>query len=248
MSMTQLVIGAALGFLLAHGMLLGSRQLAAWLMSAPGQEWIRELIPSQRFAAIGGFGRFAALVLGSAALITVGLWGVVDYLAARSERNVAMTAAFDPATTPAVSDPPSAPESPPVLASVSPVKVSSQLAASGDPADPYADPDFKVQRKAHRGAPSLKEALLLKEETKARTELLKETAQHAQRSQYDCEAADHAGKYVKAGLDVWGFAAWQNKYFPTDSYKGARLPECKDIKNVLDSSPLDLKSAVAQQN
>jgi len=70
--------------------------------------------------------------------------------------------------------------------------------------------------------------------------------QHASRSQYDCEAADRAGRYLKAGLDVWGFGAWQLKYFPTEGYKGATLIACKDIPNVVDPSQLDLQSTVAQ--
>jgi hypothetical protein len=95
---------------------------------------------------------------------------------------------------------------------------------------------------------SLKETLLQRSEGKARADLLRETQQHLYRSQYDCEAADRAGKYLKAGLDVWGFAAWQIRYFPVDSYKGATLPECKDIKDVVDPSPLHSQSTVAQEN
>jgi hypothetical protein len=68
------------------------------------------------------------------------------------------------------------------------------------------------------------------------------------RSQYDCEAADHANKYLKAGLDVWGFAAWQLKHFPVDSYSGATLAQCKDIKNVIDPTRLNLQSALAREN
>jgi hypothetical protein len=68
------------------------------------------------------------------------------------------------------------------------------------------------------------------------------------RSQYDCEAVDRARKYLKSGLDVWGFAIWQVKYFSVDSYKGATLPQCKDIENIVDPSSLDLQSTVAQKN
>jgi len=85
-------------------------------------------------------------------------------------------------------------------------------------------------------------------EAKAANELLKDVRQHVQRSQYDCEAADRASRYLKAGLDVWGFDAWQAKYFPVSSYRGATLPACMDIKTVVDSSDagLDLRSTVAQ--
>jgi len=93
---------------------------------------------------------------------------------------------------------------------------------------------------------TLKETLLQRSEAKARAELLHEMQEHTSRSQYDCEAADHAARYLKAGLDVWGFAAWQLKYFPTEGYRGAMLLTCKDIPNVIDPSQLDLQSTVAQ--
>jgi hypothetical protein len=67
-----------------------------------------------------------------------------------------------------------------------------------------------------------------------------------QRSQYDCEAAERAEHYLKVGLDVWGFAAWQQRYFPMDGYKGATLEQCRDIKAIVPGS-LDLQSTVAQQ-
>jgi hypothetical protein len=247
MSMAHTILGAALGFLLAQAALFGTKHLVQWLKGEVVQEWLREVLPSQRFAAIGGFGRYAALVLGSAALITLGLWGVVDYLAARSERNAAMAATLDPAVMQAASVT-QTPAEPSSAASAAPVaKATAQVVAVTDPVDPYADPDFKVRPKTHRSAQSLKETLLQREEAKAGADLLKETAQRAQRSQYDCEVADHANRYLKAGLDVWGFRAWQSKYFPTDGYKGATLPECKDIQSVLDLTQIDLKSAVAQQ-
>jgi hypothetical protein len=83
-------------------------------------------------------------------------------------------------------------------------------------------------------------------EQKARAELLWQLRQHAQRSQYDCEAADHADKYLKAGLDVWGFTNWQDKYFPVENYQGATLPQCQQIQSAIDPARVNLKSAVAQ--
>jgi hypothetical protein len=116
--------------------------------------------------------------------------------------------------------------------------------------DPYADSEFRVRRPPHRaGTPlSLKETLVQRSEARARTDLLKEIRQHVKRSQYDCEAADHANKYLKAGLDVWGFAAWQLKHFPVDSYRGATLAQCKDIKNAIDPTRLNLQSALARES
>jgi hypothetical protein len=114
--------------------------------------------------------------------------------------------------------------------------------------DPYADPDYKVHRRAHRpgSALSLRETLLQRSEAKAHAELLRDMQLHASRSQYDCEAAERAGRYLKAGLDVWGFAAWQLKYFPVEGYKGATLAGCKDLPNVVDPTQPDLQSTVAQ--
>jgi hypothetical protein len=46
---------------------------------------------------------------------------------------------------------------------------------------------------------------------------------------------------------VWGFAAWQLKYFPVEGYKGATLAACKDIPNVVEPTQLDLQSTLAQE-
>jgi len=95
---------------------------------------------------------------------------------------------------------------------------------------------------------SLKETLLQRAEAKAHDELLGEMKQHQNRSQYDCEAADRAVKYLKAGLDVWGFAAWQVKHFPMDGYEGAALSQCQNITDVVDPSRFDMHESLAQGN
>jgi hypothetical protein len=246
MSMGQLVIGAALGFIIAEGVLYGIRYLILWLRRDETRRRLRTFTASRDSAFIAGFTRYGALVGASAAIITLGAWAVGDYLAAKSARSAALANASDPAiSAPA----PTVRHSDDDAGAVEPA-ADVDAAKSSPPAgaDPYADPDFKVQHRVHRaGTPvSLKETLLERSEAKARTELLRETKQHLRRSQYDCEAADRAARYLKAGLDVWGFAAWQVKYFPTDGYKGATLPECKDIKDVLDLSSVDLQSTVAQ--
>ena len=190
--------------------------------------------------------RYAAPVAVSVALLTLGVWAVSDYLAAKSARNVEAKLFETPAVSPSADQ-----GAPPVrTASLNPAPAPEAL---DDPAgalpDPYADPAFKVQRKPHRtgAALSLKETLVQQSEARARGELLRELQQHVRRSQYDCEAAQRADKYLKAGLDVWGFATWQVKYFPVDNYRGATLEQCRAIKNVVASS-VDLQSAVAQQN
>jgi hypothetical protein len=248
MSMTQLVMGTVLGFLVAQGGLQSLKRLIGWFERGDARERIRKLTPSLGSTFIGGFTKYAAVVGASAAVITLGVWAVRDQLAAKSARSDAMADVFDAAAAVPVSDLHGAQDEVSALAAAT--QADRPAAVAADDVDPYADSDFKVQRHPHRAgtAASLKETLLERSETKARAELLKETHQHVSRSQYDCEAADRASKYLKAGLDVWGFAAWQTKYFPMDGYKGATLAQCTDIKNVVDPSSLDLQSTVAQTN
>ena len=247
MSMTQLVIGAAFGFLVAQGLLYGLR----WLI---GRLRWEELIARARAVrgtpaptVVSALIRYAAPIGVSAALITLGVWALSDYLAAKSARTAEATL-FDSSSPARVPDQ-SAP--PPIRSAALPQAAPSERVAdaAGIAADPYADPAFRVQRKARRpgAAPSLKETLVQKSETRARNELLRGLQQRVRRSQYDCEAAAHADRYLKAGLDVWGFATWQVKYFPVDDYRGATLDQCRNIKKIVASS-VDLQSAVAQQS
>jgi hypothetical protein len=247
MSMTQLVIGTALGFFVAQGVLYSIKRLSDWLQRSGARKRILKLPPSLGSTFISGFTKYATLVGAGAAVITLGVWAVGDYLAAQSARSAATADVLEPSAVP-VSD---AHGLPGEVAGHAPApKVDRSTAVPVDNVDPYTDSDFKVQRRSHRAgtALSLKETLLQRSEGKARADLLRETQQHLYRSQYDCEAADRASKYLKAGLDVWGFAMWQIRYFPADSYKGATLPQCKDIENVVDPSSLHLQSTVAQEN
>ena len=247
MGMIQLIIGTALGFIVAQSGLYGIRRSLRWLQREDVRTRLRALTPSPGHAIIAGFIRYAAPIGASAALITLGVWAVGDYLAAKAVRSVALASDLEPASAAGVPRPQGLPEE----------GAATRVAADIEPAtavqpenfDPYADPDYKVRRGPHRAgnAPSLKETLLQRSEAKARAELLREMHQHVSRSQYDCEAAERAARYLKAGLDVWGFGAWQLKYFPTMGYKGATLAQCKDIPNVLDPSMLDLQSTVAQE-
>jgi hypothetical protein len=242
MSMIQIVIGTALGFMVAQSALYGIRRLMGWLR----RDESRGHSPSRGHSLISAFIKYAAPVGASAALIMLGVWGVGDYLAAKSVHAATASSAFDP-SAPAPDSEVSAATGNLADAPVTPAD-DAPTAVSASNRDPYRDPDFKVHRRPHRAgsAMSLKETLLERSEAKARTDLLKEIQQHLRRSQYDCEAAERAAKYLKADLDVWGFAAWQAKYFPTEAYEGATLPQCSDIKSVIDSSGLDLKSTVAQ--
>lgn len=259
MSMTQLVIGAALGFIVAQGVLLGIRHLVNWLRQGNVRERLRALTPASGQAIIDGFINHAAPLGATAALITLGVWAVSDYMHAKSVHTDVTASAVDPqaAAPEAPAQESSAQESPAqdstqvgTKSAAAPATIRVAVAATGVP-DPYADPDFKVHRRPHRArnALSLKDTILERSEAKARDELLLETQQHANRSQYDCEAADRAEKYLKAGLDVWGFGAWQVKHFPPGAYKGATLQQCRDVKDVVaESSRLDLQSTVAQRN
>lgn len=246
MSMTKLVIGTVLGFLIAQGLLYGLGRLIGWLDQVGLLARARTVRATAESTVLGALIRYAAPIGIGAAFITLGIWAVNDYLAAKSALNAEAqlfnSSAPDPeqlasgSHSAALAHPPApAPEALEETAARAP--------------DPYADPEFRVQRKAHRaaGAASLKEKLLRQSEARAREALLRELQQHVNRSQYDCEAAERAGKYLKAGLDVWGFAAWQVKYFPVDNYRGATLERCRSIKTVVPSS-VDLQSAVAQQN
>lgn len=244
MGMTQLILGTALGFVVAQSALYAIRHSLGWLQSEQVATRVRAMTPSPGHALVAGFIRYAAPLGAAAALITLAVWGIGDYMATKAARSATLATTLDSSASRA--PPAAAPED--GAAGAVAVNAEPTTAVQGEGPNPYADPDYKVQRRPHRtgSPPSLKEALLLRSEAKARTELLRDMELHARRSQYDCEAADRAGRYLKAGLDVWGFAAWQLKYFPMEGYEGATLATCKDIPNVLDPSQLDLQSTVAQ--
>jgi len=243
MNMTELVIGTACGFLVAQSALYGIGRLIGLLQGGDLIGRLRRLRPAPSPNFIGAFVKYAAPVGVSAALVTFGVWAVSDYLAARSARNAAANV-FDSSAPQPAADQSGAQVASAALTPPPPLEPVEEPAASKP--DPYTDPEFKVQHKAHHAGGNLKDVLIERSEMRARNDLLRELQQHAQRSQYDCEAAAHAARYLKAGLDVWGFAAWQVKYFPADNYRGATLEQCKAMKNVVAS--LELQAAVAQQS
>jgi hypothetical protein len=252
MSMSQLVIGAAIGYIVAHLVLFGTKYSMAWLRRDAVQTRLRVLASAPGPAVAAGLIKYGAVIGASAALLALGAWAIGDYYAARSASSaVAASVADSPAPAPASSPQRSEEEVAAQPASRQAVRVASVAASAGaaaQTADPYSDPAFKVEHPAHHAgdAAGLTEKLVRRSEVRARAELLADTKQHAARSQYDCEAADRAEKYLHADLDVWGFAAWQVKYFPVDGYKGATLTQCRDIKSVVDPTELDLRSTVAQ--
>ena len=247
MSMTQLVSGTALGFLCAQALLYCLRELRTSI--AGYAERSREALPVS--ALISGFVRYAPLVAASAALATLGVWALKDHLAAKRAGTGPAAEALDAAGAGSpLADSRAGVDDITLLTQPggsNPGAFSSS--SSSTPSDPYGDPDFRrPARPRHGGALSLKDALVQRSEGKAREDLLRDMRQQRDRSQYDCEAAARAERYLKAGLDVWGFAAWEQKYFPVDTYQGATLPECRNIKSVVDPTRLNLQSAVAQGN
>ena len=242
MSMTQLVIGAALGFIVAQALLFGLKRLLRRLRR--GELPRLPEVPDWRGSAlIAGFVRYAAPLGASAAVVALGAWSVSDYLAAKAARSAAAATIDEPLAPVALPEPHDAANEMVGLAAAP----KDEHPAESEAPDPYKDAEFKVRAPRHASkAASLKDTLVARAEAKARAELLRDMQSRAQRSQYDCEAAEHAGKYLKAGLDVWGFADWQTKYFPMQGYRGATLSQCQEIKNVLDPSTIDLQSTVAQ--
>jgi hypothetical protein len=235
MGMSQLVIGTAFGFIVAQVLLFGIRGSIGSAQRDQLRLRLRKLMPTRGSVIVHGFVKYAAPVAVGAALITLGAWAVGDYFAAKSARSAPIASVLDPAVDAAGNDQSgNAAQTlpPPALAAAD----AADEGSAGTP-DPYKDADFKVRHKFHRGPPTLKEQLVQKEEARARSELLAGLKQHAQRSQYDCEVVDRAQKYLKAGLDVWGFTAWQSKYFPEEGYKGTTMPQCADIQNVAADSP-----------
>jgi hypothetical protein len=175
-------------------------------------------------------------VFASAAFVLLGAWTLQDYLSAKSAR-AAVAEVPEPVVVPDSQSAASAASAAAALAEAE------EAAAHAGP-DPYADPAFRIPHRSRTA--SLTDKLVQHAEQKARVELLWQLRQHAQRSQYDCEAADHADKYLKAGLDVWGFTTWQDKYFPVASYQGATLTQCQQIQSAIDPARMNLKSTVAQ--
>jgi hypothetical protein len=233
LSLAQLIFGAAAGYLLGQAALEGMKRVVGWLQRNEPRERAHELFPWRGSDLIRGFIKYAGLIGAVAALITFGVWSVGDYLAAKSERRTASANSLESSETASPSVQPQSAQ--PRAQAIPPSAADSAVEGPVSNLDPYADADFKVQRRPQRsgGRPTLRDTLVQRSEARARADLLSQTRELAGRSQYDCETAARASKYLTAGLDVWGFAAWQVKYFSKDDYKGATLPECKDIKNLI---------------
>jgi hypothetical protein len=227
--MSQVVLGAALGCILGQGVLYSLNVFLGWLKR---KELRNELVPVRGTAILAGFIKYAGVLGACGALITLGVWTLEDHMATSSGSRPVKAEVISPSTPPPLTPAENHWDDGAALDR----KANASTAVID--IDPYADTEFKVRHVPRRkGSPAnLKETLLQRSEATARADLLKQTQQHANRSQYDCEAAGRATKYLEADLDVWGFTAWQVKYFPTAAYKGAKAPPCTDIENVVDPS------------
>ena len=96
MSMTQLIIGAALGFLIAQGVVSGIRHLVGWLRLGNVRERLGALTPAARQAILDGSLKYAAPLAITAALITLGGWAVSDFLSAKSVHTEVTASAEEP--------------------------------------------------------------------------------------------------------------------------------------------------------
>src|ERR1700722_3455052 len=94
-NMSQLVIGSALGFLIAQGVLYASRHAIGLLKHDELRQWIATLIPSRGSSIVGGFIQHAGLIGASVAVIALGAWATRDYLAAKSARSAAIADILD---------------------------------------------------------------------------------------------------------------------------------------------------------
>ena len=95
MSMTQLIIGTALGFIVAQSGLYGIRHSLGWLQREEVRTRLRALTPSPGHAIVAGFIRYAAPIGATVALITLGVWAVGDYLALKAAGSPALASSLD---------------------------------------------------------------------------------------------------------------------------------------------------------
>src|SRR5437762_14119780 len=100
MSMTQLVIGSALGFFVAQGVLYSIRHLIGWLQRCDAHKRILRPTPSLGATLICARIKYAAPVGPGAALVTLGVWVVGDHYAPNSARSGATAVVFRPSTVP----------------------------------------------------------------------------------------------------------------------------------------------------
>src|SRR5579863_5305177 len=116
MSMSQLVIGSALGFVIAQTVLYAVKQGAGWLQRGELRRRRGQLTPARWSSLVGGCIRYAGPLAAGAAVITLGVWALGDYLAARSARGAALASTFDAPVPAPVLTPPSSANAAPAAA------------------------------------------------------------------------------------------------------------------------------------
>src|SRR5882757_6034268 len=105
LSMTQLIFGAALGFLLGEGVLHGVKHSIGWLQRDEVRKRVGQLPAVRGAELMGGFIKYAGVIGAIGALITLGVWSVGDYLAAKSAQRVMSTNISDTAVAASMPDP-----------------------------------------------------------------------------------------------------------------------------------------------
>src|ERR1700716_3461318 len=105
LSMTQLIFGAALGFLLGEGVLHGVKHSIGWLQRDEVRKRVGELSSVRGAELIGGFIKYAGVIGAIGALITLGVWGVGDYLGAKSVHRVMSANISEAAVAASITDP-----------------------------------------------------------------------------------------------------------------------------------------------
>jgi hypothetical protein len=236
MNMIQVVIGSALGCLIGQAVAAAARQLFVSRATTGVRAELDKVVP---IGWLRSSARYAMPVCASAAVIVLGIWAVGDYMTSHAAN---AAAPFEPPVAAAPEPQPPGDAAPDSAAHDAGADQAPESAAAKK--DPYADPEFKV----HRRGTTLKDKLLQHAEAKAGNELLRDMKRHAQRSQYDCEAAVQAERYLKTGLDVWGFGAWHSKYFPQAGYGGSTLEQCRGIKDLVEPAALNLSAAATRGN
>ena len=138
MSMMRLVIGAALGFILAQGVLYCLKRFVGWLQRAEVSQWAQRLRLAGGSGFAGGFAKYAGPVAAAVAVIALAAWTIEDYLRTRSAPSAAVAAAADAAAVAADAD--SVADE---VAGLTPASTSeAATAAQVTGVDPYGDASF----------------------------------------------------------------------------------------------------------
>src|SRR5258708_37612073 len=88
LSMTQLIFGAALGFLLGEGVLHGIKHSIGWLQRDEVRKRVGKLSSVRGSELIGGLIQYRRVIGAKCARISLSVWRVAGYLAARAAHSM----------------------------------------------------------------------------------------------------------------------------------------------------------------